>query len=142
MPTTPTYNLRTPELSNANNVPLDLASLATQVDTAIKSVEQKLGMKVRVGRYSLRFSNPVNGGTGASGNFSFSSGSGSAEGFASPPTVFLQIATLAGGTNKMIVRVDQASTSAQSCPIHITTGDGSTINSGTHLVLNWIAIGN
>lgn len=42
MPTTPNYALRYPALADAPNVPLDLQELATDVDTAVNTIDNRV----------------------------------------------------------------------------------------------------
>lgn len=87
------------------------------------------GMKIAVGRYQLDLpASPVN----ATGAISFGTT------FSSPPVVTFSVATGGGGTDKVIVRLNDFGVTTTSIPVYIQNNAGGAIPS---FRITWQAIG-
>lgn len=136
--TTPNFAFPFPSASDALNGPAAIQSLANGVDTSLKTVKttadsalskvtvQLGGLRIVTGAYSLT----VPAGS-SSGTISFGVT------FSSPPRVFTQISTGAGGSQYCVIRIDQDNVTTTGAPLWVfNTGSG-----GVPLRMNWLAIG-
>ena len=136
--TTPNFAFPFPSASDALNGPAAIQSLAAGVDTSLKAVKTTADTalsKVAAQLGSLKI---------ATGSYSLTVPAGSSSGvitfgttFSSPPRVFTQISTGAGGSQYCLIRIDQDNVTTTGAPMWtFNTGSG-----GVPLRMNWLAIG-
>lgn len=123
MPTTPTFGWQTPQLSDPNNAPADLALLASQIDGSLKAIRAIL-TTLGIRAIDCGVMTEVGAGTQTSW-VPFAAGR-----FTAPPVVTVTIASAAGVHTWDAPRATSIG----------ATGFSLLTKNGANCIFNWIAV--